>query len=77
MSPQYHFVFDNLFEAMFSSGNDILFDDICTHLIDSAYEFYFCDDKFNLNDPLVYHLPPPDEVWLSESKHHAVALSLA
>ncbi len=26
-------------------------------------------NKFTTDDPLVYHLPPLDEVWLSEPEH--------
>ncbi len=32
---QYHLVFDDLLEIMFSTGNDTLIDDICNHLFGS------------------------------------------
>ncbi len=66
VSPQYHLVFDDLFETVFSTGNDALLDDICNHLFDSDRDFYLYDDEITSNDPLVYHLPPLDEVCLSE-----------
>ncbi len=54
---------------MFSSDNDALLDDICNHLSDSDCDSYFYDDKLISNEPLVYHPPPLDEVWLSEPQH--------
>ncbi len=63
-SPQYHLVFNGLFETVLSTGNDALLDDICNCLFDSDCDIYFYDDKFISDNPLVYHLPPFDEVWL-------------
>ncbi len=71
VSPQYHLVFDDLFETVFSTGKDALLDDICNPLFDSNRDFYFHYDEITSNDPLVYHPPPLDEVWLSEQKHWA------
>ncbi len=56
---------------MFSTGNDALLDDICNHLFDSNCNFYFYDDEITSNDPLVYHPPPLDVVWLSEPERRA------
>ncbi len=71
VSPQYHLVFDNLFETLFSAGNDILIDDICNCLFNSDQDMYFHDDEFISHYPLVYHLPPLNEVWLSEPEYRA------
>ncbi len=54
-----------LLETVFSTGNDALLDDICNHLFDSDSDFYFYGDEITSNDPLVYHQPWLDEVWLS------------
>ncbi len=32
VSPHYHWVFDGLIETVFSTGNDVLLDDICNYL---------------------------------------------
>ncbi len=56
---------------MLSNGNDALLDDIYNHLFDSDHNFYFYDDEITSDDPLVYHPPPLDEVWLSEPEHRA------
>ncbi len=69
-TQQYHLVFDDVFEILFSTGNDSLLDDICNHLLDSNRNFLLYDNKFNSDDPLVYHPPTLDLVWLREPKHH-------
>ncbi len=76
VSPQFHLVFDDLFETVFITGNDALLDDICNHLFDSDRNFYLYDDEITYNDPLVYHPPPLDEVWLSEPEHWACSCEL-
>ncbi len=53
VSPQYHLVFDDLFETVFSTGNDTLIDDICKHLFDSDQYMYFNYDEFIIDKPLV------------------------
>ncbi len=45
VSPQYHLVFDELFETVFSTGNDALLDDICNHFFDSYFNFFLFDDE--------------------------------
>ncbi len=76
ISPQYYLVFDDLFETVFSTGNNALLDIICNHLFDSNHDFCFYDDKFTSNDPLVYHPPPLDEVLLCEPEHHACCIQV-
>ncbi len=74
--PQYHLVFDDLFETVFSTSNEALLDDICNHLFDSDRDFYLYEDEITSNDPLVYNPPPLDEVWLSETECWACHLEL-
>ena len=64
VSPQYHVVFDNLFETVFSSGaNNALIDSICKNLYGTSCEVY-ATDEYDAHDNLVYKPPPLDEVWL-------------
>ncbi len=63
-SPQYHVLFDDLFETVFSSGtNDALVDTICENFYGTSCEIY-ATDKYDAHDNLVYKPPPLDEVWL-------------
>ncbi len=71
MSPQYYLVFDDLFETVFGTSNDALLDDICNRLFDSGHDINFYDDEITSDDPLAYHPPPLDEVWLSEPERRA------
>ncbi len=66
---QYHLVFEDLIKTLFSTGNDVLFDDIYNYLFNSDCNIYSYDDIFITDDPLVYHLPPLEEVWLIEPDH--------
>ncbi len=61
--PQYHLVFDDLFETVFNTGNYALIYDIYNHLFGFDCNFYFYDNVFTSEDPLVYHLPPLDSWW--------------
>ena len=64
VSPQYHVVFDDLFETVFSSGADNdLVDSICENLYGTSCEIY-ATDEYDADDNLVYKPPPLDEVWL-------------
>ena len=66
VSPQYHLVFDDLFQTVFSSGPlDSMTDAICSNLFDTNRDFYF-EDEFDSDGNIVYHTPPLDEVWLDE-----------
>ncbi len=65
MLPQYHLVFDDMFETGLALAI-MLSDDICNPLFDSNCDVCFYEDKFPSDDPFVHHLPPLDEVWLSE-----------
>ena len=64
VSPQYHVVFDDLFESVFSSGpNDAVVDAICEDLYKTSRDIY-ATDEYDAHDNLVYKPPPLDEVWL-------------
>ena len=64
VSPQYHIVFDDLFESVFRSGpNDAVVDAICEDLYKTSCESY-ATDEYDANDNLVYKPPPLDKVWL-------------
>ncbi len=64
VSPQYHVVFDDLFETVFSSGaDDALVDSIFENLYWTSCEIY-ATDKYDAHDNLVYKPSPLDEVWL-------------
>jgi hypothetical protein len=65
VSPQYHVVFDDLFETVFSSGADdaLGVDSICENLYGTSCEIY-ATDEYDAHDNLVYKPPPLDEVWL-------------
>ena len=64
VTPQYHVVFDNLFETVFSSGADnALIDSICKNVHGKSCEIYATDEYDALNN-LVYKPPPLNEVWL-------------
>ena len=64
VSPQYHVIFDNLFETFFSSGAcNALVDSICKNLYGTSCEV-FATDEYNANNNLVYKPPPLDEFWL-------------
>ncbi len=64
ISPQYHVVFDDLFETVFSSGaNNALVDSICENLYGTSCEIY-ATDEYDAHKNLVHKPPPLDEVWL-------------
>lgn len=66
VSPQYHVVFDDLFETVFNDGiSDEVSDAICTKLFEESRDFYV-EPEFNDDGDLVYSPPPLDEIWLTE-----------
>ncbi len=56
VSPQYHMVFNYLFETVFGTGNNPLLDDICKRLFDSDCNSHFNDNELTSNDPIMIHL---------------------
>ena len=66
VSPQYHVVFDDLFQTVFSAGpNNELIDAMCEELFNTSSEVY-ATDEYDAADNLVYCPPPLDEVWLDD-----------
>ena len=66
VSPQYHVVFDDLFQTVFSAGPDTdLVDAMCEELFSTSSEVY-ATDEYDAQDNLVYRPPPLDEVWLDD-----------
>ena len=66
VSPQFLVEFDDLFQTVFSLGdNNIVADTICKQLFGSNWNIY-AKDVFSVDGELIYSLPPSDEVWLSE-----------
>ena len=66
ISPQYHVVFDNMFQTVFSLGdNNVAIDAISTDLWDSSHNWYA---KHEYKDgQMVYKQPPLNEVWIDET----------
>jgi hypothetical protein len=76
VSPQYHVVFDDLFETVFSSGaRDALVDSIRKNLYGTSCEIY-ATDEYDAQDNLVYKPPPLDEVWLDAEGHQQSQIEL-
>ena len=66
VSPQYHVVFDDKFETVFSDGKSSAeLDAICAKLFVSGRESYV-EDEYDEDGILIYRPPSLDEVWLSE-----------
>ena len=66
ISPQFHLVFDDLFETVIGTADDdIVFDAICNDLFELNRDWY-AEDEFDENKKLIYHPPPLEDVWLDE-----------
>ena len=64
--PQYHLVFDDKFETVFSGGkSEEEMDKIFQKLFDGERENYV-EEEYDDDGVLIYEPPPLDEVWLSE-----------
>ena len=70
VSPQWHVVFDDKFESVFSTGcmSDDDFDRICSTLYDESRDWYLEPEDFDDDGDLVYEPPPLDEVYLNEEE---------
>ena len=65
VSPQYHCVFDDRFDTIFTTTKtDEEVDDICDQLFVTNRDCYV-EEEYDADDLLVYKPPPLDEVWLS------------
>jgi hypothetical protein len=76
ISPQFHVVFDDLFESVFSFGpDDQVITAICEDLYNTNREVY-ATDEYDAHDNLVYKPPPLEEVWLDADgrEHHKLEL---
>jgi hypothetical protein len=66
ISPQFHVVFDNLFENVIrTSDNDAVVNSICDGLFKRNHELYV-EDEFDSDGMLVFKPPPLHEVWIDE-----------
>jgi hypothetical protein len=69
VSPQFHVVFDDLFETVVCNGdNDAIINSICDGLFVRNQELYV-KDEFDADGMLVYKPPPLHKVWLDETGH--------
>ncbi len=67
VSPQFHVVFDDLFETVVHNGdNDAVINSICDGLFERNRELYV-EDEFDADGMLVYKPPPLHKVWLDEA----------
>ncbi len=70
VSPQYHVVYNDLFQTVFSTGpNTDLVDAMCEEPFTTSCELY-ATDEYDAEDNLVYCPPPLDEVWLDDEGRH-------
>ena len=66
VSPQYHCVFDDLFQTVYSAGeNTSITDAICDLLWENNRDIY-AEEEYDNDGMLVYQPPPLDKVWLDE-----------
>jgi hypothetical protein len=66
VSPQFHFIFDDLFETVICNGdNDAVVNSICNCLFNWNFEL-FVEDEFDADDVLIYKPSPLHKVWLDE-----------
>jgi hypothetical protein len=67
VSPQFHVVFDDLFETVICNGdNDVVVNSICDGLFNRNRKLYV-EDEFDADNILIYKPPPLHEVWLNET----------
>jgi hypothetical protein len=67
ISPQFHVVFDNLFETVNCTGvDDRVVESICNGLFQHNWELY-AEDELAEAGNIIYQPPPLHEVWLDEA----------
>ncbi len=67
ISPQFHVIFDNLFETVnCTSVDDRVVESICNGLFQRNQELY-AEDELNEAGNIIYQPPPLHEVWLDEA----------
>ena len=71
ISPQYHVVFDDLFETVGGTGEaDEVVDTVCAKLFENSCDWYV-EEEHDENGELIYSPPPLDEVWLTEPERRS------
>ena len=70
VSPQWHVVFDDKFQSVFSNGamSDEDFDELCSLLYDTSRDHYVPPSDVDEDGNYVYYPPPLDDIWLSEEE---------
>jgi hypothetical protein len=72
VSPQFHVVFDDLFETVICNGdNDVVVNSICDGLFNRNLKLHVYDE-FDADDVLIYKPPPLHDVWLNETGRRQV-----
>ena len=67
ISPQFHVVFDNLFETVNCTGvDDHVIESICNGLFQGNQELY-AEDKLDEAGNIICQPPPLHKVWLDEA----------
>ncbi len=70
ISPQFHVVFDDLFETVNRTGaDDRVVKSICNGLFQRNRESY-AEDELDEVGNLIYRPPPIHEAWLDEAERH-------
>lgn len=67
INPQYHLVFDDLFQTIFSNKTmeDVSANSIYDELFDNARDWYL-EMVFDGEGTIIYHSPALEDVWLTE-----------
>jgi hypothetical protein len=67
ISPQFHLVFDDLFETVNRIGvDDLIIESICNELFKLNREL-FAEEELDEAGNIIYQPPPLHEVWLDEA----------
>ena len=67
ISPQFHVVFDDLFETVNRTGvDDTVVESICQGLFQRERKLY-AEEELNDAGDIIYQPPPLHEVWLDEA----------
>jgi hypothetical protein len=68
ISPQFHVIFDHLFETVNCTGvDDCVIESICNGLFQRNRELYAKDELNEAGNIIIYQPPPLHEVWLDEA----------
>ena len=66
ISPQYHIVFDDLFETKFRRDeNNPVIDQICNDILNYSQDWY-AEEEYDPEGQLIYRPTPLADVWLDE-----------